>query len=255
MPGSKKLIQRLAEAHHVAVLTGAGISAESGIPTFRDPEGLWEQFKPEELANIRAFLQNPVLVQGWYHHRRAIARETKPNAAHIALVELENHVPDFTLITQNVDNLHHRAGSRRVVELHGNISRNYCIDCGREAVETDMDTLSGGEPSTCGYCGGLFRPDVVWFGEMLPYEAVVAAENAALAADVFLSIGTSALVYPAAGIPVKAKENGAYVVEINVKPSAIASSMDEVLLGKAGDILPQLVRDAVGGKESAFHNP
>ncbi|MEX1055320.1 MAG: NAD-dependent deacylase [Rhodothermales bacterium] len=234
---SDRLAERLAGARSVAVLTGAGISAESGIPTFRDPGGLWDKFKPEELANVNAFLRNPELVQKWYEHRRRVARETEPNPGHLALVDLESMVPDFTLITQNVDDLHRRAGSRNLIELHGNITRSYCIDCEREA---DLDTLVGG-PVRCPACGGLVRPDVVWFGEMLPEIAVEQAVADAVRAEVFLSVGTSALVDPAAGLPLEARSAGAYVAEVNVERSAIAEELDEVIIGKSGEILPRLV--------------
>jgi NAD-dependent deacetylase len=227
----------------VAVLTGAGISAESGVPTFRDPGGLWEQFRPNELANIQAFLSNPVLVQKWYEHRRRIVLHTEPNPGHIALSELEDLIPDFTLITQNVDDLHRRAGSRNIVELHGNLMRSYCISCERETEPDRKESLESGEAARCPHCGGLIRPDVVWFGEMLPGAAVEKAHAAAERADVFLSIGTSALVYPAAGIPLYARSRGAYLAEINLERSAIAEHVDEVLLGKSGDILPRLVSD------------
>ena len=241
MPFTPELVRRLAEADRVAVLTGAGISAESGIPTFRDPGGLWQRFRPEELANVRAFLNNPVLVQGWYAHRRQLASETEPNPGHYALAELEALVPHFTLVTQNVDNLHRRAGSTRVVELHGNITRSYCIDCGEAAGEKGLAPLAEGTPARCSACGGLIRPDVVWFGEMLPEGAMETASEAAQAADVFLSIGTSAVVYPAAGLPLVATESGAYTAEINVEPSAVASHMSEVVIGPSGAVLPDLV--------------
>jgi NAD-dependent deacetylase len=236
---SKTLISRLASAERVAVLTGAGISAESGIPTFRDPGGLWQQFKPEELANVHAFLNNPALVQGWYAYRRSIALEKKPNPGHEALAALEALVPSFTLITQNVDDLHRRAGSRNIVELHGNLMRSYCIDCQKPSLN-EMPASASDEPVRCDACGGLIRPDIVWFGEYLPEGAMEAAHRAAQEADVFLSIGTSAVVYPAAGIPITAKEHGAYVVEVNVESSAIADYMDEVVLGRAGEVLPRL---------------
>lgn len=239
-----ELIKRLAQARSVAVLTGAGISAESGVPTFRDPGGLWEQFRPEELANVQAFLRNPDLVQRWYAYRRKLVREVVPNPGHYALVALERMVPDFTLITQNVDNLHQRAGSQRVVELHGNLLRSYCIDCGRPADEVDLEAAAEGKPARCPACSGLIRPDVVWFGEMLPEEALDQAFAACERAEVFLSIGTSAVVYPAAGLPLEAKRAGAYVAEINLQPSALASEMDVLLLGKAGEVLPALI-DAV----------
>lgn len=241
MDFSDALIDRLAGAGHVAVLTGAGISAESGVPTFRDPDGLWQRFRPEELANVDAFLRNPVLVQGWYAHRHNVVREKEPNPGHYALAELERVVPHFTLVTQNVDDLHRRAGSRRVVELHGNITRSYCIDCEADASEANLAPLHEGRPATCSACGGFIRPDVVWFGEMLPAGALEAAYAAAGEADVFLSIGTSAVVYPAAHVPVYARERGAYVAEVNIAPSAIAPYVDEVILGRSGDVLPALV--------------
>lgn len=240
---SQHLVERLARAERVAVLTGAGISAESGVPTFRDPGGLWQQFKPEELANVRAFLRNPVLVQGWYAHRRTVVQEVQPNAGHDALATLERLVPTFTLITQNVDNLHQRAGSEAVVELHGNLLRSYCIDCEAPA---EMEALQpdGEAAVTCGACGGNIRPDVVWFGEMLPVVALDHAQQAAMTADVFLTIGTSAVVYPAADLPLIARQHDAYVAEINLEPSAIADYVDEVVLGKAGAVLPELI-DAI----------
>ena len=236
-----QLVHKLAQAQRVAVLTGAGVSAESGIPTFRDPGGIWEKFRPEDLASVDAFIKNPQLVQAWYAHRRKIVQEVQPNPAHYALAELEQLIPDFTLITQNVDRLHQRAGSKHVIELHGNILRNYCIECGRKATEEELSGVEEGLPLRCTVCGELIRPDVVWFGEMLPPEALAAARTAAEQAQVFLSIGTSGVVYPAAELPVLAKEHGAYVVEINLQPSALAPYMDEVITGKAGEILPQLV--------------
>ena len=238
---SQELVDRLARADRVAVLTGAGISAESGIPTFRDPGGLWNQFKPEELANVRAFLRNPHLVQSWYTYRRSVAMEKAPNPGHEALVHLETLFPEFLLITQNVDNLHQRAGSTRIAELHGNIIRSYCIDCDKTATEQEMEPIASGTAARCSACNGYIRPDVVWFGEMLPDGAMVQAHAAAHQSDVFLSIGTSAGVYPAAGIPLAAKEFGAYVAEVNIEASAIAGYVDEVVLGKAGEVLPKLV--------------
>lgn len=248
-PFSQNLIDRLAQAQHVAVLTGAGISAESGIPTFRDPGGLWKQFKPEELANVRAFLRNPHLVQAWYTHRHAVAQEKSPNPGHEALAHLETLMADFLLITQNVDNLHQRAGSKNITELHGNITHSYCIDCGKTATEQEMTPIASGTAAQCSACNGYIRPDVVWFGEMLPEGAMAQANAAAQRAEVFLSIGTSAVVYPAAGIPLLAKDYGAYVAEINVEASAIAGYVDEVVLGKAGEVLPQLV-EAVQAKRA-----
>ena len=241
---SETLVHRLARAQRVAVLTGAGISAESGIPTFRDIGGIWSEFKPEELANINAFLKNPDLVQRWYQERRKIAMEAQPNAGHVALVALASLVPEFMLITQNVDGLHARAGSENVVELHGNITRNYCIDCHRPAEEDDA--LAEGAPLTRTGCNGLIRPDVVWFGEMLPENAIASAFQFAKRADVMLSIGTSAVVYPAADIPLVARDHGAYVAEVNIESSAIGHLINETVLGPSGTVLPSLVASVRG---------
>lgn len=242
------LVDRLVEAEHVAVLTGAGISAESGVPTFRDEDGLWEKFDPQELANVEAFLDNPELVQGWYRHRRRLVEEAEPNAGHRALVDLEGHVPGLSVITQNVDDLHNRAGSSTVIELHGNITRNYCMDCEQPAdAETVDAAIREGDPARCSECNGLIRPDVVWFGEMLPPKAVERADDATSRADVFLSIGTSAVVYPAAQLPLDARANGAYVAEINPEATGITGEVDESIRGPAGEVLPAL-RDAVAAR-------
>jgi NAD-dependent deacetylase len=241
---TETLIDRLREADRVTILTGAGISAESGIATFRDPDGLWEKFEPQELANVDAFLNNPELVQGWYRHRRQIVEDAEPNAGHRALVELEAHVDTVTVITQNVDDLHNRAGSSEVIELHGNITHNYCMDC-----ETDVspervdDAIEGGNPATCPECGGLVRPDVVWFGEMLPPGAMDRASQATTDCDVFLSVGTSTVVYPAARLPMLAKESGAYVAEVNPDRTPISGDVDEYLAGPAGEVLPGIVEE------------
>ena len=243
MTPSQRLLDRLAAASRVAVLTGAGVSAESGIATFRDPDGLWARFRPEELARVEAFLANPERVQGWYAYRRAIVHRAEPNPAHRALARMEPCFDEFTLITQNVDALHRRAGSRRVVELHGNLTRNYCIACGTPATPEHVDAAAA-DIVRCEACGDLVRPDVVWFGETLPGDAVADAWQAASGAEVFLSVGTSGVVYPAAELPLVASRSGAYVVEINVERSALADAADEVLLGPAGSILPVLV-DAV----------
>ncbi|PQJ34930.1 NAD-dependent protein deacylase [Salinibacter sp. 10B] len=246
---SNTLIDRLAAAEHVAVLTGAGISAESGIPTFRDPDGLWEKFDPQELANVEAFLDNPELVQGWYQHRRQLVEEAEPNAGHRALADLEAHVEEISIITQNVDDLHNRAGSRTVIELHGNITHNYCMDCERPAEAETVDAaIQNGTPARCPECDGLIRPDVVWFGEMLPPNAIEQADAATTQADVFLSVGTSAVVYPAAQFPMEARANGAYVAEINPDTTGITDEINESIRGPAGDILPAL-RDAVAERK------
>jgi NAD-dependent deacetylase len=251
-PFSDHLIRRLRQARRVGVLTGAGISAESGVPTFRDPDGLWQRFKPEELANVQAFLTNPTLVQGWYAHRRAVVEDVEPNAGHYALAELERYVTekggDFLLATQNVDGLHARAGSERIAEVHGSLTRTYCIDCETPATDENLAALAAGSeeapPVGCDACGGLLRPDVVWFGEMLPMDVFAAAERSAASADVYLSVGTSAVVYPAAGLPLLALQNGAYVAEINPVPSDNAGWFQEQIPLPAGEALPALL-DAV----------
>ncbi len=245
---SDTLIDRLAAADAVAVLTGAGISAESGIPTFRDPDGLWEQFDPEELANVEAFLDNPELVQGWYQHRRQLVEEAEPNDGHRALADLEAHVSSLTIITQNVDDLHNRAGSSRVIELHGNITHNYCMDCEHAAEADTVDAaIQDGEPARCPECNGLIRPDVVWFGERLPPDALEQADAATSDADVFLSVGTSAVVYPAAQLPLDARAHGAYVAEVNPDVTGITEEVDEAIRGPAGEVLPAL-REAVAAR-------
>ena len=238
-PFSDTLVERLAQARSVAVLTGAGISAESGIRTFRDPDGHWEQYRPEDLANPHAFRRNPHLVQRWYATRIGRASDAAPNPGHYALVELAKLVPEFTLVTQNVDNLHQRAGSTGVIELHGNITRQYCIDCGTTAPPYDLAALNAGTIATCHVCGGLVRPGVVWFTEALPDGALETGMEAARACDVFLSIGTSAVVIPAAWIPLEATR--AYTAEVNIARSAIADELDEVVLGPSGVVLPALI--------------
>jgi NAD-dependent deacetylase len=240
-PFTDTLVERLATARRVGVLTGAGISAESGVPTFRDLGGLWQKFRPEELANLNAFLANPVLVQGWYLHRRRIIDNVQPNPGHRALAELERLAPEFLLATQNVDGLHQRAGSEKIVELHGNLTRTYCIACRADAGPEHVEAVERGEPAGCGSCGGLLRPDVVWFGEFLPEDAFEAATESAAGADVYLSVGTSGVVFPAAGLPLAARQSGAYVAEINPVPSAIAAELDETVIGMAGEVLPALI--------------
>jgi NAD-dependent deacetylase len=235
---SEKLRELLAADLPVAVLTGAGVSAESGVPTFRGDEGLWKKFKPEELANVDAFLANPDLVWNWYQYRREIIGKVEPNQGHFSLARMEERLSDFTLITQNVDDLHRRAGSRNILELHGNIVRNKCIKCSRQ-----YETLTDSEEVPECECGGLIRPDVVWFGEMLPQDVIHQAYLAAENASVFLSIGTSALVQPAASLPVMAKNRGAYLVEINVEPTVLSSHADEFLQGKSGEVLPVIIRE------------
>lgn len=236
---SDKLKSLLSQPVRVVVLTGAGISAESGVPTFRGEEGLWKKFRPEELATFEAFMANPQLVWEWYEYRRKIIQEIKPNSGHLALVDLQRHFRKFDLITQNVDGLHQRAGSENVIELHGNIKRNKCISCGKRY--ESLDEVLPGMPPQC-LCGGNLRPDVVWFGEMLPSDAICYAFDASSRSDLFFSVGTSAVVHPAASLPIIAHQNRAYVVEVNIEPTEISHLVDESLLGKSGEILPLLAK-------------
>jgi NAD-dependent deacetylase len=235
----EKVLEKLLEAKRVAVLTGAGISAESGVPTFRGDEGLWKKFSPEELANFDAFMKNPKMVWEWYNYRRRIVEEVQPNPGHRALVDLEELVPEVVIVTQNVDNLHQRAGSKKVIELHGNILRNRCLNCGRITTATNLEFTDG--VPRCPHCGGMLRPDVVWFGEMLPEDALQKAYGAAKNCDVFFSVGTSAVVYPAASLPEIAFRQGAFVIEINPEPTPVTDFAHVSLRGKSGEILPQIV--------------
>jgi NAD-dependent deacetylase len=229
----------LRKARHVCILTGAGISAESGIPTFRDAlTGLWEKFRPEDLATPEAFDRDPKFVWDWYEYRRVLILKAEPNPGHHALVELARLVPRLTLVTQNVDGLHQRAGSRGVLEYHGNILRDRCTV---EQVIADRSEESRHGLPRCAACGGLLRPDVVWFGEAIPAGPMVAAATAARDCDLFLSIGTSSLVYPAAGLAEAALDAGAKVVEINPSRTELSDAAALVLSGPSGIVLPRLV--------------
>lgn len=242
------LISALQNARHVAVLTGAGISAESGVPTFREAQtGLWAKYNPEELATPQAFQRNPRLVWEWYAWRRELVAQAEPNPGHLALAELEQRVPKFTLITQNIDSLHHRAGSQSIIELHGNISRTTCFAEGR-VIESWPET--GEVPPRCPHCNSFLRPDVVWFGESLPQQALQAAFAAAEQCDLFLSIGTSALVQPAASLPLVALERGTVTVEINPDTTPLTPHVTHALQGPAGQILPALVKGLAIGRAS-----
>ncbi len=228
----------LLEARSVAVLTGAGVSAESGVPTFRDANGLWNQYRVQDLATPSAFARDPKLVWDWYNYRRGVLAEVKPNPGHYALAELEKRLPEFTLITQNVDGLHELAGSQNILRLHGSVWSVRCLACGQETVDKRIPMPD--IPPHC-HCGGLLRPAVVWFGEPLPSEIWKAAEAAARSSDLFLVIGTSAVVYPAAGLAQLAKSCGARVVEINVAETPLTSEIDQFLQGPSGELLPQLI--------------
>lgn len=228
----------LAQADAVAILTGAGISAESGVPTFRGADGLWKDYKPEELATPEAFARDPKLVWEWYDWRRGIIAKAVPNAAHKALVTLEIRKRGFTLITQNVDGLHDLAGNGKILKLHGDIWRMRCTACGANFPNRRVPLPK--IPPHCA-CGGLARPGVVWFGEPLPEGMMKEAEHAASSAKVFLVVGTSALVHPAASLIPYAKQCGAKVIEINPETTAATAIVDCALQGAAAEILPQLL--------------
>lgn len=236
---SSRLINLLKNNPYTGILTGAGMSAESGVPTFRGEKGIWKKLKPELLANFDAFMKNPELVWEWYRHRQELMRDVEPNPGHYALAEMEKQFTELHIITQNVDNLHKRAGSTDPVELHGNILRNRCLDCSNCFDEAEI-TFENSLP-ICKKCGGILRPDVVWYGEMLPEEALKRAAEVYENSELFFSIGTSALVQPAASMPLWAKANGAYLVEINIEETPLTVYADEFIYGKSGEVLPDLM--------------
>jgi NAD-dependent deacetylase len=221
----------------VVALTGAGISADSGVPTFRGEEGLWRSFRPQDLATPEAFQRDPELVWEWYDWRRQRIAPCEPNAAHHTLAEMEATLPEFTLVTQNVDGLHQAAGSQRVLELHGNIWRTRCTAC--DWVGEDHRVPLPQVPPRCPACDQLLRPDVVWFGESLPSHVLTAAGKAASSCRWMLVIGTSAVVYPAAALPEIACRNGAHLVEVNVSPTPLTPMADEVVHGPASEEVPR----------------
>jgi NAD-dependent deacetylase len=238
-----QLVEALRTARHVAVLTGAGVSAESGVPTFREAQtGLWAQYNPQDLATPQAFQRDPRLVWEWYTWRRQLVAQVEPNPAHLALADLEQQVPQFTLITQNVDGLHRRAGSRNIIELHGNLARTKRFD---DDVVVEQWEDTGEVPPRCPQTGSLLRPDVVWFGEMLPADALEKATAATANCDLFLSVGTSGQVEPAASLPYWALRSGATVAIINLDVSARTDSpMLYKVRGPAGQVLPALLQAA-----------
>jgi NAD-dependent deacetylase len=237
----ENLTQTLRSARCITVLTGAGISAESGIPTFRDSQtGLWAQYDPRQLATPEAFAENPKLVLDWYRWRRVLVQKSTPNRGHIALVELEQRVPNFILITQNVDGLHRSAGSQNMIELHGNINHLRCSS-GQDHSLHDWSDL---DLPTCPTCGSLLRPDIVWFGEALASTDLERAVEATHGCDLFLSIGTSGMVEPAASLPYEAQRSGSVVVEINPTPTPLTVYARYSLPHPAGLALPQLIRAA-----------
>ena len=233
--------EKLRAAQHVTVLTGAGVSAESGIPTFRDAQtGLWSHFRAEDLATVAGFKRDPASVWNWYAERRASALQAQPNAAHLALAEIERRVPAFDLITQNIDGLHQRAGTRRVIEVHGSLTRVKCLAHAHTLdswPETDGDV-----PPLCPTCQSQLRPDVVWFGELLPEDAWSPALHAASTCDVFFSIGTSGVVEPVASLVRLAERQGATIIINNLEVDISSTNQCYYLNGAAGTILPLIMQ-------------
>lgn len=232
------LREKLSGARSLTVLTGAGISADSGVPTFRGADGLWRSFRAEDLATPEAFARDPRLVWEWYNWRRELIAAKRPNPAHEAIVELERRIPSFWLITQNVDGLHRAAGSQKLSEIHGNIWKVRCTSCG--AVEDNHDVPIAILP-TCRRCGGLLRPHIVWFGESLFPGDIARCTSALQSCDVLVVIGTSGVVYPAAGFAAAAKEAGAFVAEVNLETTPQSHLVDLSLQGRAKEIVPLLL--------------
>lgn len=235
--GVERIRERLRASSYPVVLTGAGVSAESGVPVFRGASGLWRNFRAEDLAIPEAFEADPFLVWEWYDWRRALVARSRPNRAHYAIAELECAHPALTLITQNVDGLHRLAGSRNVLELHGSIWRVVCTECknSSENREVPIEILP-----RC-RCGGVLRPGVVWFGEALPEDVLDGAFSASGKADFMLVAGTSGVVQPAASLAHRARRAGAFLAEINIEPSALTGIMDEVVYGRASEVMPAIL--------------
>jgi NAD-dependent deacetylase len=237
-------------ANHVVVFTGAGVSAESGVPTFRDAQtGLWENFDATELATPDAFSRDPALVWGWYEWRRAAVLRAQPNPAHRAIAAMARHVPRLTVITQNVDDLHERAGSGEVVHLHGRLGRPYCQRCGevRPLAPPAAEAFGAGariNPPTCPICDGRVRPGVVWFGENLPEREWLAAKKAASECQALFCVGTSSLVYPAASLPRIASDAGAATIQVNPNPTEMGCEVTWVIRGAAGEVMPEILKRA-----------
>ena len=234
---SEKFLMRLKHASGVTVLTGAGISADSGVPTFRGKDGLWQDKKVEELATIEYFQKDPVQFWKFYNWRRNLLKDVKPNLGHYALVDFERIYPEFNLITQNVDGLHKKAGNKKVVELHGNIMRDKCSECDNVVSEINLELT---DPPKCSKCGSLMRPDVILYGENLKSKDLSQAQEMSATCELFISIGTSSIVEPAASLPFAAKGNGAFLVEINPEDTPLTEYADEQLKGTSSNILAKL---------------
>ncbi len=235
---SDHLIDKLKTARRLVFFTGAGISAESGVPTFRGENGIWKKFSAEELANFDAFMRNPDLVWEWYQHRREVIHATEPNAGHYAIKQLEEYFESVIIVTQNIDNLHRRAKSSTIYELHGNMEKNYCINCKKRYDFVDFEDAK--ESPKC-ECGGLIRPDIVWFGENLPSDQFDPSQAAVENCDILFTIGTSGIVYPAAYLPMNAHKLGKFVVEINPVSTELSPFCNEILRFPSAEILPKIV--------------
>ncbi len=230
------LISRIRSAKRVSVLTGAGVSAESGIPTFRGAGGIWEKYDFTKLATYEGFWQDPSLGWEWYRLRQREMKKARPNAAHEVIANMERWFESFDVITQNIDGMHARAGNERIVELHGNIWR---MRCERDGTSITLGSPVEEIPPLC-QCGAIMRPDVVWFGEQLPRQALEDATRIAHESEVMFVVGTSAVVFPAASFPVMTKEAGGVVIEVNIEPTDLSRLADVSLFGKAGEVLPEL---------------
>lgn len=240
----EKAVKLLQQVETLAVLTGAGVSAESGIPTFREDEGLWKNFRAEELTTPEAFRKDPAFVWEWYGFRQKKVLECKPNPAHYTLAKMEKHYKKFTLITQNVDNLHRKAGSSHLLELHGNILKARCTSCSMV-----LDFVLADDPlPQCPQCVSLLRPHIVWFGESLDLNTIDEAFQRAAACDLFITAGTSALVHPAASLPLEAAGHGAALLEINPETTPITPFMTISIRGKAGEVLPLIWEKIINKK-------
>jgi len=239
MAGTTIPMDRFNRDSHIVFFTGAGISAESGISTFRDPNGHWSKYDPMKLASQAGFREDPDLVLGWYADRRKSINEAQPNAAHKSISDFQKLFPDSVVVTQNVDGLHERAGNHPIYELHGNIHRHKCNNCGKHI---ELDDMEMRELNVC-ECGGMIRPDVVWFGESLPLQTLNEAFDAVQNCDLMFSIGTSAQIYPAAKLPFEAQSKGAYVIEINPEPTPFSPQADLCIHAAAGSVLPKLYEE------------
>ncbi|HSG82578.1 MAG TPA: NAD-dependent deacylase [Gemmatimonadota bacterium] len=244
-----RAVEAIRRAHLLVVATGAGMSKESGVPTFRDAlDGLWARYDPQQLATREGFQRDPACVWGWYNYRRGLIARLSPHDGHRAIARLEPLVPQVVVVTQNIDGFHRASGSTTVLELHGNIHRFKCFDQDHPAdADVPLTDVDGPvEPPTCPRCGSYLRPDVVWYGEMLPPGVFEQAERLARSCEVMLVVGTSGIVYPAAGLPIAARAAGATVIEVNVEPSELTPRVDIFLQGAAGKVIPQIVAEIKG---------